>query len=140
MTALVLGAAATWAMVGLIWFVQLVHYPLLARFSAATPGAVAVEHQRRTGWVVGPPMAVEGVTALWLLFDRPDTMSAAGAWAGAVLLAVALGSTVTVQVPLHRRLAAGHDDATASRLVSGNWVRTVAWTARGVLLAGVLLT
>ncbi len=39
MTALVLGAAATWAMVGLIWFVQLVHYPLLARFSAATPGA-----------------------------------------------------------------------------------------------------
>lgn len=140
MTALVLGAAATWMMVGLIWFVQVVHYPLLARFSAATPAVVAVEHQRRTGWVVGPPMAVEGVTTLWLLFDRPHTMSAAGAWAGAVLLGVALGSTVMVQVPLHRRLATGHDDNTARQLVAGNWVRTVAWTARGALLAGVLLT
>ncbi|NIR37604.1 MAG: hypothetical protein GWN07_37935, partial [Actinobacteria bacterium] len=58
----------------------------------------------------------------------------------AVLLAVALGSTVLVQVPLHRRLAEGHDRRTAERLIATNWVRTVAWSLRGLLLAWVLAT
>ncbi|NIT98857.1 MAG: hypothetical protein GWN79_27120 [Actinobacteria bacterium] len=57
-----------------------------------------------------------------------------------MLLAVALGSTVLVQVPLHRRLAEGHDRRTAERLIATNWVRTVAWSLRGLLLAWVLAT
>lgn len=140
MPVLVGGAAATWAMVGLIWMVQIVHYPMLARFSATAPGAAALDHQRRTTWVVGPLMAVEGVTALVLLVERPATMSAGSAVAAAGLLGVALASTAIVQVPLHRRLAAGHDAEVAARLVRTNWVRTVAWTARGVVLAAVLAT
>lgn len=140
MSALVVSAAASWAMVGLIWFVQLVHYPLLGRFSAAVPAVAAVEHQRRTAWVVGPLMAAEGITALVLLVDRPATMGAPSAWLAAALLGVALGSTVVVQVPLHQRLAVQHDERTAQRLVSTNWVRTAAWSVRGALLAGVLAT
>ncbi len=104
MTTLVVGSASAWAMVGVIWMVQLVQYPMLASFSMLAPGSAAVEHQRRISWVVGPLMAVEGVTALILLVDRPDTMTASSAWVAAALLAVALGSTVLVQVPLHSRL------------------------------------
>jgi hypothetical protein len=36
-------------------------------------------------------MAAEGATTLWLLFSRPDAVSLALPWLGAVLLAVALG-------------------------------------------------
>ena len=54
----------------------------------------AVDHQRRISWVVGPLMAVEGVTALVLLVDRPATMSVVSAWVAAALLGVALLSTV----------------------------------------------
>ena len=137
---LVVGAAATWAMVGLIWIVQVVHYPMLAQMSALSPITAAVDHQRRISWVVGPLMAAEGVTALVLLVDRPSTMGAVSAWTAAVLLGVALLSTVLVQVPLHARLATAHDDAVARRLIMTNWVRTAAWTARGLLLAAVLIT
>lgn len=140
MTALVVSSSASWAMVGLIWFVQLVHYPLLARFSGAAPAVAAIEHQRRTAWVVGPFMAAEGATALWLLVHRPATMGALSAWLAAALLGVALASTVLVQVPLHQRLAVDHDAPTARRLVRTNWVRTAAWSARGVVLATVLFT
>jgi uncharacterized membrane protein len=139
-TVLVVGAAATWAMVGLIWIVQVVHYPMLAEFSAISPVTAAVDHQRRISWVVGPLMAAEGITALVLLVDRPATMGVASAWMAASLLGVALLSTVLVQVPLHSRLAAGHDVVAARRLISTNWVRTFAWTARGVVLAAVLVT
>jgi hypothetical protein len=138
MIVLVAGAAATWAMVGLIWMVQLVHYPMLARWSARSPVDAVVDHQRRITWLVGPLMAVEGVTALILLVERPASMSALAAWTAAALLAVALGSTVLLQVPLHRRLAERHDPDAARRLVSTNWVRTAAWTLRGLVLAVVL--
>jgi uncharacterized membrane protein len=127
-------------MVGLIWMVQVVHYPMLAQMSALQPVTAAVDHQRRISRVVGPLMAAEGVTALVLLADRPQTMSVLSAWVAAALLGVALLSTVLVQVPLHARLAAAHDDEVAARLVTTNWVRTAAWTARGVLLAVVLIT
>lgn len=59
-------AAATWAMVGLIWFVQVVHYPLFAAVDAAESPVYARLHQRRTTWVVGPPMLVERATATWI--------------------------------------------------------------------------
>ena len=46
MSLLLIHLAATWALVGLIWFVQLVHYPL---FSAVAPERFATfeaEHSR----------------------------------------------------------------------------------------------
>ena len=138
MTVLVISTVAAWGMVGVIWVVQLVHYPLLGRLSALEPKAAAVDHQRRITWVVGPLMAAEGVTALILLVSRPDSMSAVSAFAAAALLGVALASTAFVQVPLHARLAESHDDAVVTSLITTNWVRTVAWTARGLLLAAVL--
>ena len=138
MVTLVISTSATWAMVGLIWTMQLVHYPMLAAYSASAPATAAADHQRRISWVVGPLMAAEGITALILLVDRPDTMPLWSAWVAAAWLGVALGSTVLVQVPLHARLAREHDEPTARRLVMSNWVRTVAWTVRGLVLASVL--
>jgi hypothetical protein len=140
MAVLVIGAAATWSMVGLIWVVQVVHYPMLAVYSQLFPAIAAVDHQRRITWVVGPLMAIEGLTSLILLFTRPPTMSMLAAWIAAMLVALALVSTVLIQVPLHAQLATAHDAETARRLIASNWVRTVAWTAKGLLLVAVLVT
>jgi uncharacterized membrane protein len=138
MTVLVISTVAACAMVGLIWMVQVVHYPMLATYSALAPATAAMDHQKRISRVVGPLMVAEAVTALILLFDRPATMSGLSAWVAAGLLGVGLLSTVLLQVPLHTRLAEHHDADAARQLIVSNWVRTTAWTARGVLLAGVL--
>lgn len=137
---LVAGAIATWAMCGVIWVMQLVHYPMLVGYSAMSPVTAAVDHQRRITWIVGPLMAVEGTTALTLLVERPSTMSALAAWVAAALLGVALASTWLLQVPLHSLLARGHDADAGRRLITTNWIRTAAWTARGIVLAAVLVT
>ena len=131
--ALLANASASLMMTGLIWFVQVVHYPLLAQFGSSQSTQVAVEHQRRTSWVVGPPMAVEGVTTLILLAKQPEGVSALLPWVNAVLLAIALGSTIFISVPLHARMAQSHDDNTGQRLVLTNWPRTFAWSARAAL-------
>jgi hypothetical protein len=136
---LLLNVGATWFMVGLIWFVQVVHYPLFAGVGAEGFGDYSARHQRGTTWVVGGPMAVEGVTAMWLLWDRPVGMAMWAAVVGMGLLLVVWGSTAMMQVPCHQRLERGFDAAVHRRLVVTNWVRTAAWTARGLVLAAVVI-
>ncbi len=132
---LVLHAASTLAMSGLIWFVQVVHYPLFAHAAAGDFRAFARDHQRRTGWVVMPLMLVEAATATLLLLSD---LSSSGLWLGWLLLASIWISTALVQVPLHRRLSTGYDRRTARRLVTTNWWRTAAWTARAVIAMQLL--
>lgn len=126
-------------MTGLIWFVQIVHYPLFAHVGDEESVSYANEHQRRTSYVVGAPMAVEGVSSLALFALAPEGISRWWALVGLVLLAVVLGSTVLLQVPAHARLAQNYDDKVVKRLVRSNWIRTVGWTLRCGLAAGLVI-
>ena len=128
--------AATWFMVGLIWFVQVVHYPLFAAVPAGEPfAAYHRQHVRRTTWVVAPVMFVELITSAALLLARPAFVSAWVGWAGLALLAIAWLSTALLQVPRHNELARCYADVSHGALCRTNWLRTAAWTARGALLA-----
>jgi hypothetical protein len=40
---------------------------------------------------------------------------------------------------MHARLGQGADEAALRRLVRTNWIRTLAWTARGVLVLWMLV-
>lgn len=136
---LLLSLVATFTMVGVIWFVQVVHYPLLAVVPVESASTVAVDHQRRTGWVVMLPMTVEGFTTLGLLKWVPDGVAWWVPWLNGVFLAVALGCTVLLSVPRHARMAAHPDASVGRELVLTNWPRTLAWSARGLVVALMLL-
>ena len=138
MTLLLIHAAATWAMTGLIWFVQIVHYPLFELASERRFPLFAAENQRRTSLVVVPVMLTEAATALGLLLAPPVGIGRGLAWLGALLLALIWISTAFLQVPLHRRLRAGRDSSAVRRLVSSNWLRTVAWSGRAWLALALL--
>jgi hypothetical protein len=130
---LVLHAAATLMLAGLIWYVQIAHYPLMASVGRDGFAAYERQHQRRTTLVVGPLMLVEAIGSVAIL-AVPATPG--GRWlavAGVILLAVIWLSTWLLQVPCHRRLERGWEPATLRRLVATNWVRTGAWSARGVI-------
>jgi hypothetical protein len=132
-------AVATCALVGLIWLVQLVHYPLFAHVGAEAFPAFHQLHVRWISPVVVPPMLVELAGALYLVVDRPAFMPGWAAAAGLTLVVVAWGSTFALSVPAHDALARGFDPATIERLVTTNWVRTLAWTARAGLLSWLLV-
>lgn len=127
---------ATVAMTGIIWFVQVVHYPLFALIPDPHHAQYAVQHQRRTGLVVGPLMALELLTALLALFSslRPSFVTRAGSYAGCAMLAAIWLATAFVQVPAHNQLLSGMKEATVRRLVVTNWIRSIAWTVRSILL------
>lgn len=126
--------ASTFYMVGLIWFVQVVHYPLFAAVGEDKFVAYEDHHQRLTTWVVGPGMLIELVTGVLLALAAADSRSATILWASMGLLAVIWLSTALIQIPYHRQLSSGFDASAHQRLVRSNWLRTVAWTVRGVLI------
>lgn len=126
-------------MTGLIWFVQVVHYPLTGSVGAGALGAYQAEHMRRTSWVVGPPMLVEAATAAWLLFEPPAGVPPWTLWVGAGLLVVVWMSTALLQVPAHNRLLNEASTQAVPRLVSTNWIRTFGWTARAGLALWMLV-
>ena len=125
---------ATLTMLGAIWVVQVVHYPLFAGVGEAGWAAYQASHQARITWVVGPLMVVELATAVWLVVDRPPALPAWSVVLGAALVGVVWASTAFVQVPLHSALGGAFDGDAHARLVATNWVRTAAWTARGGLV------
>lgn len=121
----------TFAMVGLIWFVQIVHYPMMASFERENFAAHEKEHCDRTGWVVVPLMLGEIFTFALLLLEglRSDAFLLSG-----LLLGVIWASTFLLQVPLHRALLQGWNAKAHRQLVATNWIRTTAWTGRVALL------
>ena len=127
---LLLHAASTLTMVGVIWTVQRVHYPLMIHVPAAKFPAFERAHQKRIGPVVMPLMLTELVTALALLAtDVPRDLTIPGA----IMLALIWLSTFFVQVPLHRRLENVRSPEAIARLVRSNWIRTALWSARGIV-------
>lgn len=59
-------------MAGLIWFVGVVHYPLLARVGRAQWAVYERGHRVRTTFVVAPAMLAQVPVALLLLASPPD--------------------------------------------------------------------
>jgi hypothetical protein len=135
MTLLIINLAAAWFMCGLIWVIQLVHYPQFAYVGDDRWAGCHVEHTKRITWIVAPAMLIEAAAAVALVRWTPAGVPAWVVWAALALCAVNWLSTFFVQVPLHERLSHGSDAALVRRLVATNWVRTAAWTLRAVLLA-----
>ena len=131
---LLLQAAATLFMTGAIWFVQVVHYPLMTRVGISGFPDYEVTHARRTGYVVVGPMLVELGCALLLLFHPPTGIRYSLIVTGAALAMVIWLSTFLLQVPQHDKLECGFNARAHSLLVSSNWIRTVGWTIRAALV------
>lgn len=127
-------AFASLYMAGLIWFVQLVHYPMFADVPADDFVEYERIHQARTAWAVGPMMLLEVATAIAMFWHRPAGVPVWLPWVGLGLLLLVDGSTAAFFGPQHGRLSAGFDARLHRQLVDWNWVRTFGWTARGTLM------
>ena len=132
--------ASTWAMFGIIWFAQIVHYPLFSKVGTDTFTEYQNCNLRRTVLVVIPLQMVELFTALLLVWKVPLGILPIQAWTNLVLIGITWISTATLQVPRHMKLARGFDQKTQNILVYSNWIRTVVWSIRGAIVFWMLNT
>ena len=137
--ALIAQAVSTFGMLGVIWLVQLEIYPLQIHVKREDYLAYQAAHMYRVSFVVAPLMLVEVATSAWLLFLPLSSCGMTLAWVGVGLVFLLWISTLVLQVPCHWKLEKERDEAVIRRLVRTNWVRTVGWTARAVVVAWLLV-
>lgn len=130
--------ASTWFMVGLIWFVQVVHYPLFRRVGTAGFADYAAAHQTLTTKVVALPMLAEATTAIALAWTTNEVVDRALAWVGVASVGLIWLTTGLLLVPRHRQLLGGFNAKVQQGLVLVNWARTIMWSIRGGLVLGML--
>lgn len=116
-------------MTGLIWFVQIVHYPLFGAVSKEVFIAYEASHKSLTTAVVAPLMLIELLTSL-ALFGLSSPFSRAFLFVNLGLVLIIWLSTAFVQVPLHNQLSLSFSEDNIRRLVNTNWIRTLSWTVK----------
>lgn len=129
---------STLLMVGVIWIIQLVHYPLFAHVGAEEFVRYEQLHRTYISLLVMPLMLIEIGTGGLLLFAPASQIAPIWTWLGFLLILVIWGSTFFVQVPLHNQITQGYDLEAIERLVHSNWIRTIAWSLRAGIIGWLI--
>ena len=120
-------------MTGVIWMIQILHYPLFNMVGRENFSAYEAAHSNLISLIVAPAMLLElGFTA-WIFFVPPASVPSSLNWLNTILLAIIWLSTAFLQVPQHSILSSGFNEKAYQFLVNSNWIRTVAWSARAVI-------
>ncbi|MFN8792524.1 MAG: hypothetical protein ACK5Y2_13800 [Bdellovibrionales bacterium] len=130
---LLLQSACTYYMTGVIWLVQLVQYPCFSNIARDQFHDFHNRHTAMMGVLVGPVMLIELASALVL------TLKFEKLWILNLMpLCLIWYVTFRVSVPLHHQLSLNYSESAVQSLVSTNWIRTWAWTARAGLVTWAL--
>ena len=125
--------ACCFFMTGLIWVIQLVHYPSF-RFAEKNQFLeFSAFHQRRISWIVAPVMTAELTFNLYNLGWRFESEPYL-ALISTVCLVLIWVVTFFVSVPCHSQLNHGYDEDAVTRLIRTNWLRTALWSVRSCSL------
>lgn len=128
---------STLLMVGIIWFVQIVHYPLTAYIGPERCTDYSRSHQARTTWVVAGPMLVELFSAFGIIVLSPTLRVEPLFLLATALLVLVWLVTAFIMVPIHAALLQGFNEQVIQRLVRTNWIRSISWTIRGMLITWI---
>jgi len=114
-------------MTGIIWLVQLVIYP---SFEKARSKEFQIHHVKSIGPIVAPLMIIELLAMIYLLKIDQHIMLISSA----VCLFVIWLSTFLIQVPIHNQIQKNFNILSIRRLILSNWLRTIFWTLKSILL------
>ncbi|WP_338765473.1 hypothetical protein WAF17_01730 [Bernardetia sp. ABR2-2B] len=139
-------------LVGLIWFVQIVHYPIFENVGKQNFRNFHSAHTTLTGKIVILPMLIELGLSFWLVWEGYEVdnilqnnyvgegirnrMSNFYSFSSIALVFTILLWILTawIFVPLHGKLIKGYDLQLIKKLVFRNWFRTFFWSLRLILL------
>lgn len=133
---LILNLFSSFFLCGLIWMIQLVHYPMFHGLSKKNFSSQIQFHKKRISVIVIPVMTAELLTS-----------AALAGWSeefkfihitGLVLVTFIWLLTFILQVPIHNKLSDGFDQTLVRKLVLFNWYRTVLWTLKSILVIFLL--
>ena len=124
---------STSIMVGVIWVIQLLHYPSFHFINDQKYIEFQHFHMQRISFIVVPVMLIELASALLLAYFFESSLTI-------ILLALVIGNwaiTLIFFTNMHQKLTDGYDHSIVNRLVQINWSRTALWSLRLIILLSI---
>ena len=121
---------STSIMVGIIWIIQLVHYPSFHFVSKDKYISFQNFHMEKISFIVIPVMLLESISGILLIYNYLNTILAISM----LILLLIWTLTAFFFSSVHQTLTAGYQVELVERLVKVNWARTIFWTLRLLLL------
>lgn len=125
--------ATSWFMTGLIWLIQIVHYPLFNRVGNAEFALYHSMHSKLISFIVMPVMIFELFTLGLLIMGHAD-FNLTDKLILSLSLFIIWATTFFFSVPAHNELTEGFKEASYQKLVWTNWFRTFFWTVKSIYL------
>ena len=124
---------STSLMVGVIWVIQLLHYPSFRFINDKKYIEFQHFHMQRISFIVIPAMLIELASALLLAYFFGSGLTI-------ILLALLLGVwavTFIFFTNMHQKLTNGYNQIIVDRLIQINWSRTILWSLRLIILLSI---
>jgi hypothetical protein len=134
---LIINLAIALIATGLIWTIQLVHYPSMKFIPEEKFTAYHNFHTQRISILAMPIMLIELFTSLGLFYQNGSSYNHIFT-INLILVILIWISTFLIQVPMHNTLSSAKNSRVLNNLILSNWIRTILWTARSLLMVSYL--
>ena len=132
-----LNVISAFLLTGVIWTIQIVHYPSFHYIDKLSFTNFHNFHERRISIIVMPLMLIELTTSTALYINNMSSI----VFALHLLIVVLIWcSTFFIQVPIHSILSQKKDKKLIEKLVNTNWIRTFLWSMRMLLIIDEIIT
>lgn len=118
-------------MLAIIWLIQLIHYPSFLHINENEFKDFHAKHTQIMGFLVGPVMVLELIISCMQLSTGVNASSIS-------LLIIVLCLwffTFFVSVPIHNKLSGGFQKTLIQKLILTNWLRTLLWTIKFLMMS-----
>ena len=132
-----LNVISAFLLTGVIWTIQIVHYPSFHYIDKMSFTNFHHFHERRISIIVMPLMLIELTTSTALYINNMSSI----VFALNLLIVVLIWcSTFFIQVPIHSILSKKKNKKLIEKLVNTNWIRTFLWSMRMLLIIDEIIT
>lgn len=132
---LMMHITSTSIMVGVIWVIQLVHYPSFKYVNESDYIIFQKYHMSNISYIVFPVMFTELITAILILFFGEESLFFMLSLICLFLIWVITGVLFT---KFHNILQKGKDLKMIEKMIKANWMRTLLWTLRLIMILFVI--
>ncbi|MCB1176195.1 MAG: hypothetical protein KDK36_01335 [Leptospiraceae bacterium] len=117
-------------MTGLIWLIQLIHYPAYKYIAEDYFSIYQNFHTKTITYIVFPLMSFESVSGFILIFLIPiSSFFFLLNFIGIISIWLVTG---LLSVPAHNKLNSGKNFKVIKKLILSNWLRTIIWSIRSL--------
>ena len=134
----ILHLVSTSIMVGVIWIIQLVHYPTFLFIDKQKYMKFQEFHMSRVSYIVMPTMIAELFSGIYILLYNNILMVNTFFLLASFSLFLNWVITALVFVKIHNGLLIKYEKKIILLLVKLNWLRTILWSLRLVFLTIII--